>query len=61
MARTAIRHAIYSAAAAQSRFPVSPPHQQEPMRFQVSCVFRITVKNSCVGFARDAHRPTGGA
>eukprot|EP00962_Isochrysis_galbana_P042220 scaffold15716_cov119-Isochrysis_galbana.AAC.1 len=30
MARTAIRHAIYSAAAAQSRFPVSP-HPQEPM------------------------------
>eukprot|EP00962_Isochrysis_galbana_P026825 scaffold8361_cov118-Isochrysis_galbana.AAC.2 len=26
MARTAIRHAIYSAAAAQYRFPVSPHH-----------------------------------
>eukprot|EP00966_Prymnesium_polylepis_P106670 2469165-Prymnesium_polylepis.1 len=42
MARTAIRHAIYSAAAAQYRFPVSP-HPQEPMRFQVFCVFRMTV------------------
>eukprot|EP00962_Isochrysis_galbana_P005560 scaffold1503_cov120-Isochrysis_galbana.AAC.9 len=42
MARTAIRHSIYSAAAAQSRFPASP-HPQEPMRFQVFCVFRMTV------------------
>eukprot|EP00962_Isochrysis_galbana_P062000 scaffold49361_cov292-Isochrysis_galbana.AAC.1 len=42
MARTAIRHAIYSATAAQSRFPVSP-HPQEPMRFQVFCVSRMTV------------------
>eukprot|EP00961_Rhodomonas_salina_P193320 2609778-Rhodomonas_salina.1 len=47
MARTAIRHAIYSAAAAQYRFPVSP-HPQEPMSGGMSSTDKanITLKGT---------------
>eukprot|EP00962_Isochrysis_galbana_P053283 scaffold24732_cov122-Isochrysis_galbana.AAC.2 len=58
MARTAIRHAIYSAAAAQYRFPVSP-HPQEPMRgthFIVNArELRVVIKVRAV---RTHHRRT---
>eukprot|EP00962_Isochrysis_galbana_P030490 scaffold9898_cov129-Isochrysis_galbana.AAC.1 len=48
MARTAIRHAIYSAAAAQYRFPVSPPPLSSCHRRIAGHLWYRTTHEDCV-------------